>query len=76
MTENVLAGGCLCGAVRYQIEGAVRNPCFCRRDRRDVATLDDPAAVAPLMHVWVKERLPWVAICDSLPQHSAGSTGT
>lgn len=29
MIEPVYLGGCLCGAVRYEITGAVRNPCFC-----------------------------------------------
>jgi hypothetical protein len=28
------------------------------------------------MHVWVKDRLPWVAIGDDLPQLPAGTAGT
>jgi hypothetical protein len=136
MTQATYVGGCLCGAVRYEITGAVRNPCFChcascrratgapmvpwgtfardavrfthgrlteyrssarvwrgfcarcgtsltyRREARaaeidvTLATLDDPARIAPQMHVWVKDQLPWAAISDSLPRHEAGATAT
>ena len=136
MTESVYAGGCLCGAVRYEITGAVSNPCFChcatcrratgapmvpwgtfvreamrvtrgrlseyrssaqvwrgfcarcgtsltyRHEARPaeidvtLATLDDPTRLAPAMHVWVKDRLPWMSIGDSLPRHETGVTGT
>ncbi len=136
MAERVYIGGCLCGAVRYEIDGPVSNPCFChcascrraagaptvpwgtfardalrvtrgrlseygsspqvwrgfcprrgtsltyRHEARaaeiDVAlaTLDDPTRIAPLMHVWVKDRLPWVSIGDSLPRYEeGGATG-
>jgi hypothetical protein len=128
----VYVGGCLCGAVRYQLEGAVSNPCFChcascrratgasmvpwgtfaraavritrgqlseyrsspqvwrgfcarcgtpltyRRETRGeeidvtLGTLDDPALIAPLMHLWVQDELPWVVIGDHLPRHEAG----
>ena len=37
-----------------------------------LASLDEPALLAPQMHVWVAEKLPWVVICDSLPQHQQG----
>lgn len=137
MTQTQHAGGCLCGAVRYEITGAVSKPCFChcascrratgapmvpwgtvardalrltrgqlteyrssaqvwrgfcahcgtsltyRHEARSaeidvtLVTLDDPARIAPQMHVWVNDRLPWVAIGDSLPRHEAGvPTGT
>lgn len=33
------------------------------------ASLDDPAAYRPTVHVNWNERLPWVAICDGLPVH-------
>lgn len=132
MTQAVYVGGCLCGAVRYQVSGAVRDPCFChcascrraagaplvpwgtfarealrithgslsefrsspgvwrgfcpgcgtsltyrregRQDEIDVtlASLDDPTAIQPLMHVWVADRLPWMTIGDGLPQFPAG----
>jgi hypothetical protein len=136
MTQATYAGGCLCGAVRYEITGAVSNPCFChctscrratgapmvpwgtfareavrivhgrlsefrssaqvargfcahcgtsltyRHEARageidvTLSTLDDPTLLAPRMHVWVKDRLPWVAIGDDLPQLPAGTAGT
>jgi len=34
-----------------------------------LATLDDPAALAPQRHVWLEHKLPWFAIGDSLPRH-------
>ena len=37
-----------------------------------LATLDDPTLIAPVMHVWVQDQLPWMPIGDSLPQHQAG----
>jgi hypothetical protein len=41
----------------------------------DVAlvTLDEPARLVPQMHVWVSDRLPWLAISDGLPQFPQGS---
>jgi hypothetical protein len=133
VSERTYAGGCLCGALRYEIAGEAANPCFCHcascrrasgapmvpwgtfaraalritrgrlkeyRSSREVwrgfcahcgtsltyrhearateidvtlATLDDPAAIAPRMHVWVRDRLPWVTIADGLPQYPQGS---
>lgn len=40
-----------------------------------LATLDDPTLLAPLMHVWVKHQLPWVAIGDDLPRHEESISG-
>ena len=136
MTQTTYAGGCLCGAVRYEITGPVSNPCYChcttcrratgapmvpwgtfareavrivrgrlsefrssaqvsrgfcahcgtsltyRHEARageidvTLATLDDPTLLPPRMHVWVKDRLPWVAIGDDLPQLPAGTAGS
>jgi hypothetical protein len=132
MGEARYTGGCLCGAVRYQLTGAGTNLCYChctscrraagapavpwgtfacsafavtrgslaeyrssppvlrgfcrecgtsltyRHERRaaeidiTLASLDDPGAFAPQMHVWVGEKLPWVSIDDSLPQFERG----
>jgi hypothetical protein len=41
-----------------------------------LSTLDDPTLLAPRMHVWVKDQLPWVAIGDDLPQLPAGTAGS
>jgi hypothetical protein len=38
-----------------------------------LATLDEPAAIAPQMHLWVAQRLPWISLTDGLPQFPAGS---
>jgi hypothetical protein len=133
MPEPVYAGGCLCGAVRYEARGTARYLCLChcRSCRRaagaplvawgtfargqlritrgaltefassagvqrgfcarcgtpltfrkeanpqdidiTLASLDEPAALAPQMHVWVQDKLPWVSIEDGLPQHPAGT---
>ena len=132
MSATCYLGGCLCGGVRYQVSGPVRNLCFChcascrrasgapmvpwgtfvrenfRLSRgslteyrsspavtrgfcpacgtsltyrhearaRDIdvtlATLDDPTLLAPQVHVWVGDKLPWVSINDGLPQFTAG----
>jgi hypothetical protein len=32
------------------------------------ASLDEPALVAPQMHVYVEEQLPWVHLDDGLPR--------
>jgi hypothetical protein len=128
MSEVRYTGGCMCGAVRYQLTGEGTNLCYCHcascrraagapavpwgtfaRDAFSVtrghlaeyrsappvlrgfcaqcgtsltychqrraaeidvtlASLDDPGALAPTMHVWVSDKLPWVSISDGLPQ--------
>jgi hypothetical protein len=40
-----------------------------------LATLDDAVRFAPRMHVWVADKLPWVAITDGLPQFAGSSSG-
>jgi hypothetical protein len=37
-----------------------------------LVTLDEPTRLAPQMHVWVADKLPWVVLADGLPQHSRG----
>jgi hypothetical protein len=34
-----------------------------------LGSLDEAARLAPVMHVWVEDKLPWVQITDRLPQH-------
>jgi hypothetical protein len=136
MEKNSYAGGCFCGAVRYQALGKPRTLCYChcescrraagspavawgtfdrsgfritrgtmaeltsspevvrgfcarcgscltycheaRSAEIDVtlATLDDAAALAPTMHVWVADKLPWVRIEDGLPQFAGTANGS
>jgi hypothetical protein len=35
-----------------------------------IATLDDPAAVEPSMHIWTESRIAWFETADHLPRHS------
>lgn len=41
-----------------------------RADEIDVtlSTLDDPSALAPEAHIWVRDKLPWVHLADALPR--------
>jgi hypothetical protein len=46
---------------------------YCHEQRADeidvtLASLDDPGALRPAMHIWVEDKLPWVVIADGLPQ--------
>jgi hypothetical protein len=38
-----------------------------------LATLDDPDALVPDMHIWVSEKRAWVPIDDGLPQFERGA---
>ena len=38
-----------------------------------LATLDDPGALAPEIHIWVDRKLAWVRIDDGLPQYPKGN---
>ncbi len=40
-----------------------------------LATLDEPALLAPQKHVWVADKLPWVRIDDGLPQFPGSGAG-
>lgn len=37
-----------------------------------LASLDDPSALRPDMHIWMSEKLDWLAIDDGLPQFAKG----
>lgn len=34
-----------------------------------IGSLDDPSRVAPTLHYWDSQRLPWVQPADGLPRH-------
>jgi hypothetical protein len=58
--------------------GHVRAPYRHERRAADIdvtlASLDDACALAPTMHLWVSDKLPWVSISDGLPQFERGLT--
>lgn len=129
MAAQVIEGGCLCGAVRYQArsepyhithchcadcrrssgaafvtwasfrredfrvtEGEPREVQFAGRlrgfcsecgtsltfrsspaaDEVDVtvSSFDHPELVGPADHIWIEDRLPWIALADGLPTHA------
>ena len=37
-----------------------------------LATLDDPNAIYPEMHIWTSSRLDWVRFDDGLPEYAEG----
>lgn len=37
-----------------------------------LATLDDPAAIRPQAHIWVREKLDWISIDGGLPRFPQG----
>jgi hypothetical protein len=40
-----------------------------------ISTLDDPNAVAPEFHIWVRSKLAWIKPADGLPQYLESSRG-
>ncbi|MAD45851.1 MAG: aldehyde-activating protein [Oceanospirillaceae bacterium] len=40
-----------------------------------ISTLDDPDAVQPQFHIWVKNKVPWLVIGDDLPQYEESEPG-
>jgi hypothetical protein len=38
-----------------------------------IASLDDPATLAPQRHTWVTSRVPWFDTSDRLPRYAEGS---
>lgn len=129
-------GGCLCGAVRFEITGPVLYSCICHcqscrkasggayvpwatfekarlsllagdmqwfrsspgvtrghcpgcgttltyedEDRTGqiditVSSFDDPTQFAPVAHIWVEDKLPWVCIDDELPRYAKTADAT
>jgi hypothetical protein len=40
-----------------------------------LCSLDQPEALTPEDHTWMSSRLPWVRLCDGLPQHPRARQG-
>ena len=40
-----------------------------------VASLDDPSAFPPADHIWVSEKVPWLALGDDLPRYPRSRSG-
>jgi hypothetical protein len=38
-----------------------------------LATVDDASAMAPVSHIWVRDKLPWEHIADGLPAYETAS---
>jgi hypothetical protein len=136
MSARSHPGGCLCGAVRYEVAGPVEHLCFChcvscrrsagatpvawgtvdasrfrvlegslasiqssppvvrsfcaacgtlvtythtaRPSHVDftLASLDEPAALAPIRHIWVSDRVNWTPLADGLPQFPGWATAS
>lgn len=136
MAKEHPAGGCLCGAVRYEIRGRLRGAlhCHCRLCQRSggsvamawvdvrpdefhvtrgsprehassahgtrsfcadcgtpltyhgrhgdlhdfgvtLASLDDPSAVRPEVHIWLRSRVPGIVLDPDLPGHDEDIPG-
>lgn len=37
-----------------------------------LATLDDPSALTPTVHIWCDSAMPWLSVDDHLPHHPQG----
>jgi hypothetical protein len=35
-----------------------------------LASLDDPARIAPALHMWTSSQVPWLEVDDELPRHA------
>jgi len=67
--------------VLRQFCGRCGTPLTYRRDTRPeevdigIATLDDPASVAPVDHIWMEDALPWDRPGDGLPVYPRAERG-
>jgi hypothetical protein len=58
---------CFCGRCGTPLTWqAVGNPALVDVS---IASLDDPAAVAPSIHLWTGSRIPWFETADHLPRY-------
>ena len=56
----------LCKVAVWSVYGGVHKLLFVR-----VGTLDDPAALTPNVHIYVRSKLPWVALPEGTPSFEA-----
>ena len=42
----------------------------------NLTSFDEPSQFAPVAHIWVEDKLPWVSIDDGLPQFEKTVTST
>lgn len=65
---------CFCGRCGTPLTWeAVANPALVDVS---IATLDDPIAVAPAMHLWTENQIAWFDTADQLPRHPKNERGT
>jgi len=55
-----------CGTAVWSVYGGVDKLRFVR-----VGTLDDPAALTPDVHIYVRSKLPWIKLPDGVPAFEA-----
>ena len=56
----------LCRVAVWSVYGGVQQLLFVR-----VGTLDDPAALTPSVHIYVRSKLPWVVLPEGIPSFDA-----
>ena len=68
----------------YRYEGRIRTFCpLCgtsltfRQETLDeidvtLGSLDEPALLTPVDHIWTEDQLPWIKLGDGLPRHARG----
>jgi len=55
-----------CATAVWSVYGGVDRLRFVR-----IGTLDDPAALSPDVHIYVRSKLPWIALPDGVPAFEA-----
>ena len=56
----------LCMVAVWSVYGGIHRLLFVR-----LGTLDDPAALTPNVHIYVRSKLPWVALPEATPSFEA-----